>query len=148
MKRLIGERSSRSLGWGADCPGGNCEVAHNQLRRCLAVGALLWCLVGRSFGQGPTLAPETPLHPGGERSLLGPSPGALPRRADGVAGGQQETLGGRPGPSVPRVPSAITERGQRPIGVPEQEAITAPPSLPLAEIPLFGPLAFPGGKED
>jgi outer membrane protein, heavy metal efflux system len=148
MKRLIGERPSRPLGRVAYSPGGNCEVARNQLTRCLALGAFLWCLVGRSFGQGPAMIPEVPLTPGGERSLLGPSPGALPRRAEGVAGGQQETLGGRPGPSVPRVPSAITEPGQRPIGVPEQEGITAPTSLPLAEVPLFGPLAFPGGKED
>jgi cobalt-zinc-cadmium efflux system outer membrane protein len=42
----------------------------------------------------------------------------------------------------------VTRPGQRRAGVPEQEGITAPPSLPLAQIPLFGPLAIPTGRED
>ena len=100
-------------------------------------------LVSQSFGQGPTLPAEAPAAAGGVSSLLGPSPGALPHPAGLVPAGQEETLGGRPGPSVPRVPSGITEPGQRPVGVPEQERITAPAILPLAEVPLYGPLAIP-----
>src|SRR3954452_21152566 len=98
--------------------------------RVTLVGLLI-SLAGESFGQGPMLPVEAPRAPGGGRSLLGSSPGALTNPIDSSAAGQEETLGGRPGPSVPRVPSAITTPGQRPVGVPEQEGITAPPSLPL-----------------
>ena len=123
-------------------------MARNQVGLRIALGALLMSLVSQSFGQGPTLPAEAPATAGGVSSLLGPSPGALPHPAGLVPAGQEETLGGRPGPSVPRVPSTITTPGQRPVGVPEQEGITSPPSLPLAEIPLFGPLAIPDGRED
>ena len=123
-------------------------MARNQVAFRFALGTLLMSLVGQSFGQGPTLPTEAPAAPGGGRPLLGPSPGALPRPAGSVPDGQEETLSGRPGPSVPRVPSTITTPGQRPAGIPEQEGITAPPSLPLAEIPLFGPLAIPDRRED
>ena len=123
-------------------------MVRNQVGLRIALGALLMSLVSQSFGQGPALPAEAPATAGGVRSLLGPSPGALPHPAGLVPAGQEETLGGRPGPSVPRVPSTITTPGQRPVGVPEQEGITSPPSLPLAEIPLFGPLAIPDGRED
>ena len=123
-------------------------MAHNQVRRCLALGALT-LVPGRAVVRpGPDACPGNAA--ASWRRQVAPRSFArgLAAQADGVAGGQQETLGGRPGPSVPRVPSAITEPGQRPVGVPEQEGITAPTSLPLAEVPLFGPLAFPGGSED
>jgi cobalt-zinc-cadmium efflux system outer membrane protein len=63
-------------------------------------------------------------------------------------GTQDEVLGGRPGPSFPRVPQSITRPGQGPDVVPLQDDIIAPPSLPLAEVPLFGPLMIPEGPED
>ena len=150
MIGLIGKRPGRArpVGWIAVYPGGDCEIARNQVGLRIALGALLMSLVSQSFGQGPTLPAEAPATAGGVSSLLGPSPGALPHPAGLVPAGQEETLGGRPGPSVPRVPSTITTPGQRPVGVPEQEGITSPPSLPLAEIPLFGPLAIPDGRED
>jgi cobalt-zinc-cadmium efflux system outer membrane protein len=49
---------------------------------------------------------------------------------------------------VPRVPSTITRPGLRPGGQPLQDAISAPPALPLAEIPLFGPLSIPEGRDE
>ena len=80
--------------------------------------------------------------------MLGPSPGAVSIRQREAPGAGDETLGGRPGPSFPRVPPSITQPGQRPVGVPEQEQITAPAILPPGEIPLYGPLAIPRGVED
>ncbi|MDR3638595.1 MAG: TolC family protein [Isosphaeraceae bacterium] len=80
--------------------------------------------------------------------MLGPAPGALSGHLDGATVGGDEPLGGRLGPSAPRVPSSITQPGQRPVGVPEREGITAPGSLPPGEVPLFGPLAIPAGHED
>jgi cobalt-zinc-cadmium efflux system outer membrane protein len=59
-----------------------------------------------------------------------------------------EPVSGRVGPSVPRVPAAATEPGRSPVGVPERESITAPSPLPLAEVPLFGPLAIPARLDD
>ena len=50
-----------------------------QVSRCSGAGSLSFVPGRAPFGQGPTLAPESPILPGGERSLLGPSPGALPR---------------------------------------------------------------------
>jgi cobalt-zinc-cadmium efflux system outer membrane protein len=49
---------------------------------------------------------------------------------------------------VPRVPAAATAPNQRPVGVPEREGIVAPPALPLAEVPLFGPLSIPARRDD
>ncbi len=63
-------------------------------------------------------------------------------------GAQDEVLGGRAGPSFPRVPQSITRPGQGPDVVPLQDAITPPTSLPLAEVPLFGPLMIPEGPAD
>ena len=46
------------------------------------------------------------------------------------------------------VPSAITRPGQSRGDSPLQEEISAPPNLPLARVPLFGPLSIPGDRED
>ncbi|WP_422929776.1 TolC family protein [Singulisphaera sp. PoT] len=86
--------------------------------------------------------------PGSERSSLGPPIGASTPSGDLNPGGAEETLGGRPGPSVPRVPSSITTPGMRRARVPEEEGIKAPSSLPLAQVPLLGPLSLPENKED
>jgi outer membrane protein, heavy metal efflux system len=122
-------------------------MARSQVGLRFALGGLFMSLLGQSFGQNPTLPAEPPA-PAGGGSLLGPSPGALPSPTGSLSEGQEETLGGRPGPSVPRVPSVITTPGRRGVRIPEQEGITAPPRLPMAEIPLFGPLAIPGERED
>lgn len=113
-----------------------------------ALCGLLISLAAESFGQGPTLPAGIPRAPGTERPLSLSSPGALTGTGDLSIGGQQELLGGRPGPSVPRVPATATTPGQRTSGVPLREEITTPSSLPLAKVPLFGKLAVPEGRED
>jgi outer membrane protein, heavy metal efflux system len=59
-----------------------------------------------------------------------------------------EMLSGRVGPSVPRVPSTITRPDQGDGGLPLQDSITAPPSIPSTEVPLLGPLTIPSARED
>lgn len=114
-------------------------------RQILAACVLFWG--AQAWAQGPNLPEASPDTAGSERSLLGPAPGAMSGGA-GLAGAEDEPLGGRMGPSVPRVPSAITRPGQRPVGVPEREGITSPATLPPGEVPLFGPLALPRERED
>jgi cobalt-zinc-cadmium efflux system outer membrane protein len=99
-------------------------------------------------GQGPGVPTEAPGSPGGERSSLGPSLGAASGRQFAAPGGSDDLLGGRLGPSVPRVPSSITQPGLRAAGVPEQERITTPAILAPGEIPLYGPLALPTTREE
>lgn len=58
-------------------------------------------------------------------------------------------LGGRIGPSVPRVPPSLSQpsatgTGRRPDAV----EITPPPILPAAELPAYGDLALPEGADD
>ena len=105
-------------------------------------------LVHQASGQGPTLPSGPHDERGVEGSTLGPALGSAGGPLDAGPGGADEVLGGRPGPSVPRVPAEVTQPGRRRVGVPEREGINAPPGLPLAEIPLFGPLAIPAGRED
>ena len=110
------------------------------------VPAAVLLLVGEAHGQGPNLPPGGRAAGGSvEGSLLGPSPGALPGGAGRGEG--DAVLGGRPGPSVPRVPSSITRPDSRGSAA-AREGIAAPDALPLANVPLFGPLSIPGDRED
>jgi outer membrane protein, heavy metal efflux system len=115
------------------------------LKRSL-IGLLL--LANLAYGQGPTIPSDASSAPGRDRSERGASPGSLRPDAETSPGGAEEPLGGRPGPSVPRVPPGITQPGRRGVGVPEQDEITSPPHLPLAEVPLLGPLSIPVGPEE
>lgn len=110
---------------------------------------------GRASAQAPTIDTGTVPGPGSTASLLGASPGSnagalgsSPGAGGAGQGGQQGgILSGRAGPSIPRVPSNITQPGGI-IGVPEQTGIAAPSTLPTAEMPLYGSLAEPGTPED
>lgn len=120
----------------------------DDLRRLRPFFLVILLLNRPSFGQGPSVPSEPPGAPGSNRSLLGVSPGSVGGSSEGDAGDDPGPLGGRPGPSVPRVPSSITEPGRRPVGVPENEGIQAPASLAIDEVPLLGPLAIPRGREE
>lgn len=79
--------------------------------------------------------------PGSNESLLGPSPGS-----GGMVLGQAEEEGpvsGRPGPSVPRVPSEISTPGEPGIGPVPSEAISLPEPLQVQPPPVYGTLDFP-----
>jgi outer membrane protein, heavy metal efflux system len=124
------------------------------MKKCMRpVGALVWAVLvacsGSASGQGPTLPGGSPASFGRGRSLLGPSLGASGASVDSSPGGaSEEPVSGRAGPSVPRVPAAATAPNRRSVGVPEREGIAAPTALPLAEVPLFGPLSLPARRDD
>jgi cobalt-zinc-cadmium efflux system outer membrane protein len=61
---------------------------------------------------------------------------------------EDEALGGRAGPSFPRVPRSSTRPGQGPDVVPLQDPIRPPAALPSTDLPVFGPLAIPEGTRD
>ena len=99
-----------------------------------------------AWAQGPTIEPGTPSAPGGGDSRLGPSPGEVGGPRGDSPGQEGGVLGGRPGPSVPRVPPSVTRPGGT--FLPERRGIALPEALPIAEVPLYGPLALPAGAED
>jgi outer membrane protein, heavy metal efflux system len=118
--------------------------------RAWAMGwALLVALSSPAFGQGPSLPGESSTGAAGGGSLLGRPLGALEGGGGvGSGGALDEPVSGRLGTSATRVPASATAPEPRRAGVPEQEGIAAPPSLPLAEVPLFGPLAIPARGDD
>jgi cobalt-zinc-cadmium efflux system outer membrane protein len=84
--------------------------------------------------------------PGSGESSLGASPGSdggTPGQGPGAGGG---VIGTGPGPGFPRVPQGITRPGQ-PFGAPTELGITPVPSVPEAELPLYGRLEVPTGPE-
>ena len=101
---------------------------------------------GSAFGQGPSLPSGSSAGGSADRSLLGSLPGALPNSDEGTPS-QGGVLGGRAGPSAPRVPTSALDPAQRGQRGPLTDQITPPTTLPLAEVPLFGPLALPDQAE-
>jgi outer membrane protein, heavy metal efflux system len=118
---------------------------------------LRWaCLIfAVSVVSAPGLVPaqEIPSEPGAaagavpSTTRLGPTPGAGGGAMGNQPGTADATIGGRPGPSVPRVPSSITRPGPG-FGAPAPRGITLPPALPITEAPLYGTLAIPTGGEE
>jgi cobalt-zinc-cadmium efflux system outer membrane protein len=107
--------------------------------------------------QGPTIDSGTAPGPGSSSSSLGPSPGANTSMlgsapgAGGASGGDQGAapISGRPGPTVPRVPSSVSQPGGGgPQGMPDQRGISAPAAAPITEAPLYGSLAISSEVED
>ncbi len=102
-----------------------------------------------ALGQGPTLPGGAAEDPRSTRSRLGPALGAAGGDESlGPSGALDEPISGRVGSSVPRVPASATIPSPARSGVPTQEGITAPSALPLAEVPLLGPLSVPEGRDD
>lgn len=120
-------------------------MARNASLVLLLPAGILILILGEARAQGPTIPSAAPRGPGG--SVL-ESPGSMSGGSGLRPGGSDAMLGGRPGPSVPRVPSSITRPDRRGGNVPLQEGITPPSALPLAEVPLYGPLAIPGDREE
>src|SRR5579864_6244349 len=138
----------RPTGWRVGKEVDRAMTRHRVARSLLlAVALSLWSQ--RVDAQGPTIDTGAPAGPGSNASTLGSSPGAndstlgsSPGTGGGAAGGQQgAVLGGRAGPSVPRIPSAIA---QQPFGIPAQGGIAAPQPTPNPEVQLYGaPLSEP-----
>jgi outer membrane protein, heavy metal efflux system len=99
----------------------------------------------RVAAQNPTLGPPDTTRVPGSTSL-GPLPGSGGTRG-GAPADLGTFLGGRPGPSVPRVSSEISVPG-RGFAIPPGRGITVPPVAPMIEGPPFGPLDFPPEAEE
>ncbi len=124
-------------------------------RRGWAV-ALATCLGGPTLAraQGPTVDPGQVTLPGAGSSSLGRSPGsgvstlAAPGSGAGGMADDGQILGGRPGASTPRVPTAIATpggAGGQPTGT---SAIILPTPLQVPEPPVYGTLDFPSVAVD
>jgi cobalt-zinc-cadmium efflux system outer membrane protein len=98
----------------------------------------------RLSAQAPTL-PSASHDPGSVRSTLGAIPGSGVNPFGSSPGTDPLFLGGRPGPSFPRVPSSITMPGG--VVVPPAPAIVVPIRKPITDVPLFGPLELPALAE-
>jgi cobalt-zinc-cadmium efflux system outer membrane protein len=124
------------------------------LRGVLPVMMITTIPVGSSCAQAPVIEQSGQIAsginasaPGSNQSLLGPMPGAsgtLP----GIQPGRDELLLSRPGPSVPRVPTAITTPGGVYQGPRTGRGIVAPQPLPTPKPALYGRLELPSGPED
>jgi cobalt-zinc-cadmium efflux system outer membrane protein len=85
--------------------------------------------------------------PGGPTSLLGATPGAGANL--GMQPGRDEMLlGGRAGPSVPRVPTSITMPGGTYQGPRASLGVAAPQPLPVPQPTFYGTLEVAEGPED
>ena len=102
--------------------------------------------VNRAYPQTPTLPAASTSDPGSFRSTLGPIPGAGGNPFGGTPGTDSTFLGGRAGPSFPRVPSSISTPGGM-MAAPSRAIIT-PTRLRITEAPLFGPLEVPSAAEE
>ena len=121
------------------------DLQRTRIRLAFA-GMLLVATVGESSrAQGPTIGGENSAA-GSSRSSLGPIPGAGASQFINPGAGDQ-VLGGRPGSSVPRVPTSIStpSGNQVPTGIP---SIAPPSDLQPATLPVFGTLAVPRLADD
>lgn len=117
----------------------------HRRRRVAAFGAVALALIaGRASGQAPTIAPPDAARVRDE-TTLGPLPGAGGTRG-GAPADVSTMLGGRPGPSVPRVPTRVTRPGPG-MGMGPTRGVTLPEAVPFSEAPLYGPLSIPTGAE-
>jgi outer membrane protein, heavy metal efflux system len=109
------------------------------IRRCAALCAIVLALTPcRAEAQGPTIeSPDAARVPAS--TSLGRVPGSGGTRG-GAPADIGTILGGRPGPSVPRVPTQVTRPGPG-FGMAPTRGITVPPSVPFVEVPIYGPLA-------
>lgn len=116
------------------------------IRKFAPLAVIVLVVAGRrAEAQAPTIAPPDAARVP-ESTSLGPVPGSGGTRG-GAPADISTILGGRPGPSVPRVPTGVTRPGPG-FGMTPGGGVTVPPSVPFTEVPLFGPLAVPAGPEE
>ncbi|QDV32860.1 TolC family protein [Tautonia plasticadhaerens] len=109
------------------------------------LGIILAAWAVPAVGQGPQIDSVQPPPIGGERSRLGLAPGQ-PGRPQPTPGEAGFPVSGRPGPSVPRVPSTVSVPG---LGYPTrlEQGIASPEQLPTAISPPSGALGLPGSED-
>ncbi len=103
----------------------------------------------RAEAQAPVLPTELPQAlPGAASSTLGAIPGSGGATFSDQAAGGGAVLGGRPGASVPRVPTSISVPGGN-SPQPASAGVTPIPAVrPLTEVPLYGSLDLPIADDD
>ncbi|MEO6810818.1 MAG: TolC family protein [Isosphaeraceae bacterium] len=123
------------------------------MNRFIVPWSLVLVLVGglstprETLAQGPEIPDEpTALSPGSENSSLGRSPGAG-GQIFSSPGTNDQMLGGRIGPSVPRVPQSATMPGQAPALL-DHGVIGRVPVLEPAEVPQYGLLKLPREEDE
>jgi cobalt-zinc-cadmium efflux system outer membrane protein len=122
--------------------------------RAIVVAMAIGAAVPRSSSAQAPVIEESGLPPSGmaamagaRSSLLGSIPGGGANL--GMQPGRDEMLfGGRPGPSVPRVPGTITMPGGTYQGPRGALGVVAPQPLPVPQPPFFGTLEVGEGPED
>ncbi len=120
-----------------------------HLSRWLLVFALACCLAPRqAHAQGPTIDSGLRSVPGGNTSMLGVAPGAGGGILGDNPGGGMQILGGRAGPSVPHVPTSVSNPGVAAGPTANQMGIAAPQPQPTPVAPLYGSLSLPDVVED
>jgi cobalt-zinc-cadmium efflux system outer membrane protein len=97
------------------------------------------------LGQAPTITGPDAIHVR-ESTSLGPVPGSGGTRG-GAPADVGTIIGGRAGPSVPRVRSNISRPGGG-FRIEPTEGVTLPPTPPLTELPLYGTLSVPEDAAD
>jgi outer membrane protein, heavy metal efflux system len=119
-------------------------------RRFFAIAALLALLYmhGRDArAQAPTIDVGAVPNPGSQINLMGTPPGSGGSSFGVVPGDGSSILGGRPGVSIGRTPgSATMPAATSALG--GTGGFRRIRSLPIADIPNYGPLSLPGGDED
>ncbi len=100
----------------------------------------------RALAQAQIIERPQVSEPGSTQSSLGPIPGSGGNPFGNSPGTDAMLLGGRVGPSFPRVPTTITTPGGA-MAPPEPQGIAAPRRLPITNVPLFGPLEVPDVAE-
>src|SRR6516165_101569 len=125
-----------------------------RLRLLLWIGTVLGAILSpsRGLGQAPVIETTQPAlvgqaaTPGSSDSRLGPMPGAGAMLL-GNQPGRGDLLLGRLGPSMPRVPTAITTPDNQGLAL-RQRGIAAPQPLPAPRAPLYGSLDLPAKEDD
>lgn len=133
-------------------------MRRHQFALALGIGIALGLLQGRAHAQGPTINSVEPAAPGSITSSVGPSPGSDASslgespgsggQSSGFNTGTSEVLVGRPGPSTPKVPAAVSTPGTAGMQAPTQAGITLPTALQPLSPPEVGSLDFPSITED
>lgn len=111
----------------------------------LAFAASLALRASPARAQSPVIEPGTPDVSRNGRAAR-PAPGAVGGPQDNSPGQQGGVLGGRAGTSTSRAPASITRPA--PSFLPPTRGMALPEALPIASVPLYGPLSIPSGAEE
>jgi cobalt-zinc-cadmium efflux system outer membrane protein len=127
-------------------------MSRQRIAIALVAAAAWGAVAGPARGQAPTIE-TVPLAPGQRGQVAPPQAGSLSPRFGAVPGAGADVLGrspgvgdqilggGRPGPSVPRVPQSITMPGG--MAQPLRRGIAPPLLAAPAPLPTYGTLELP-----